>query len=84
MREVARRVPLERILIETDAPYLAPAPHRGKPNSPHLFPLIAAVLADIHGNDVASICRRCAGNYQRLFNVPFANFEQSFYLLSCQ
>mgnify|MGYP001805940989 CR=1 FL=1 len=67
LREVARRVPLERILIETDAPYLAPAPHRGKPNSPRFIPLIAAVLADIHGMTSAEFAAVVQTNYQNLF-----------------
>ncbi|MBK1693375.1 TatD family deoxyribonuclease [Chromatium weissei] len=68
LREVARRVPLERILIETDAPYLAPVPHRGKPNSPCFIPLIATVLADIHGIPLPEFAAIVRANYQRLFN----------------
>ena len=68
LREVARRVPLERILMETDAPYLAPTPHRGKPNSPHFIPLIAQCLADIHQMTLPEFAAVVRANDQRLFS----------------
>src|SRR6185312_1644651 len=49
LREVARQVPLDRCLIETDSPYLAPVPHRGKPNDPSLVPWVARQLAELKG-----------------------------------
>lgn len=67
LREVARQVPLDRLLIETDAPYLAPAPHRGKPNAPTYLPLIAACLAEVRGMTVEHLSAVIAENYQRLF-----------------
>lgn len=66
-REVAARVPAERILIETDAPYLAPAPHRGKTNEPSYVPHVAAELARVRGVDVENIARLTTENYRRLF-----------------
>lgn len=50
VREVARFCPLDRMLVETDAPYLAPVPHRGKTNEPSFVPLLAAYLAELLGN----------------------------------
>ena len=49
VREAAALVPLERTLVETDSPYLAPVPHRGKRNRPAWVPLVGARLADVHG-----------------------------------
>ena len=70
LRAVAAVVPLDRCLIETDSPYLAPAPFRGKTNTPALVPWVARQLAEIKGiavEDVATITRR---NFERLFSVP--------------
>ena len=54
IRAAAALCPLERILVETDSPYLAPVPHRGKPNSPALVPLVGAAVAAVKGVDVAA------------------------------
>ncbi|MEY6431030.1 TatD family hydrolase [Thioalkalicoccus limnaeus] len=67
LREVARRVPLDRLLIETDAPYLAPVPHRGRPNEPKYLPAVAQCIADLRGLDRDEVARRTSDNYQRLF-----------------
>jgi TatD DNase family protein len=56
VRAAAVLCPEERLLIETDSPYLAPAPHRGRPNRPALLPLIGAHLAELRGVPVAHIC----------------------------
>ena len=69
LKEVARRVPLERILIETDAPYLAPVPHRGKPNQPAYVKHIAEEIALLRGIDVGEVGRRTTGNFLRLFGL---------------
>src|SRR5437660_276345 len=53
LRATARRVPLDRLLIETDSPFLAPVPHRGKRNEPAHVVGVAAVLAGLHGLDAA-------------------------------
>jgi TatD DNase family protein len=70
LREVAREVPLERCLIETDSPYLAPAPFRGKTNSPAYVPWVAAKLAELKGLEVATVARATSANFEHLFGIP--------------
>ena len=67
LREVARSVPLERCLIETDSPYLAPVPHRGKVNSPAYVPWVARQLAELKGVSVEEVATRTSRNFERLF-----------------
>ena len=67
LRQVAARVPLDRCLIETDSPYLAPVPYRGKPNQPAYVPHVAAELARLKGCDVAQIARATSDNFEALF-----------------
>lgn len=67
LREVARFVPLDRLLIETDSPYLAPVPFRGKTNHPALVALVAAQLAEIRGCSLESIALATSENFHRLF-----------------
>jgi TatD DNase family protein len=67
LREVARMVPLDRCLIETDSPYLAPAPHRGKVNSPAWVPLVAARLAELKGLAVEDVALQTQRNFEQLF-----------------
>jgi TatD DNase family protein len=69
LREVARFVPLERCLVETDSPYLAPMPHRGKLNSPALVPLVAASLATAKGMPLDVVARETSRNFARLFGI---------------
>ncbi|MEW6098471.1 MAG: TatD family hydrolase [Pseudomonadota bacterium] len=69
LREVARRVPLDRCLIETDSPYLAPVPHRGKVNDPSLVPLVARQLAELKGLAVEEVARATSANFERLFKL---------------
>jgi TatD DNase family protein len=68
LREVARFVPLDRLLIETDSPYLAPVPYRGKTNTPALVPYVAAQIAEIKGLTVESVARASSDNFERLFS----------------
>ena len=71
LREIARQIPDERILIETDAPYLSPHPHRGhRPNEPAMITHTAACLAEVRGVDVASFIRQTSENARRLFRLP--------------
>ena len=69
LRDVARVVPLDRLLIETDSPYLAPAPHRGKTNDPSLVPFVAAQVAAIHEKPIEEIATATSDNFNRLFNI---------------
>ncbi|MBS3997743.1 MAG: TatD family hydrolase [Hydrogenophaga sp.] len=68
LREVARLVPLDRLLIETDSPYLAPVPYRGKTNSPAYVPFVARQIADIQGLPVETVAQRSSENFDRLFS----------------
>lgn len=67
LQQVARQVPLERLLVETDAPYLAPVPHRGKPNQPAYVRHVAEFLADLRETDVNSIAEATTDNFFNLF-----------------
>lgn len=68
LQETARHVPLDRLLIETDAPYLAPAPHRGKRNDPSLVVHVAQKIADIKGVPFERVAQHSTENFYRLFN----------------
>lgn len=68
LREVAAFVPLDRMLIETDSPYLAPVPHRGKTNSPAYVPRVAEQIAEIKGVGVADVALVTSSNFDRLFD----------------
>ena len=70
LREVARFVPLDRCLIETDSPYLAPVPHRGKTNSPAFVPFVAKQIAELKGLPVEDIAQATTANFERLFKLP--------------
>jgi TatD DNase family protein len=70
LREVAAFVPLERCLIETDSPYLAPVPHRGKTNSPAWVPHVAAELARIKGLPLETVAAATSRNFEHLFQLP--------------
>ncbi len=67
LREVAKRVPEDRILIETDAPYLAPMPHRGKSNLPAYVALVADKLAEVRGVASERLINTTGENFFRLF-----------------
>jgi TatD DNase family protein len=67
LREVARFVPLDRILIETDSPYLAPVPYRGKTNNPSYVPFVAKLIAELRGESLDSIATATNSNFERLF-----------------
>jgi TatD DNase family protein len=70
LRDVALRVPLERCLIETDSPYLAPVPHRGRTNEPAYVAHVAAELARLKGLDVAVVAAATSRNFEQLFGLP--------------
>ncbi|PUE28306.1 DNAase [Limnohabitans sp. JirII-29] len=69
LRDVAAFVPMERILIETDSPYLAPVPHRGKTNNPSYVPFVAQQIAQIRGLAVEEVARITSENFDRLFSA---------------
>ena len=69
LREVARYVPLDRCLIETDSPYLAPVPHRGKTNTPAWVPHVAHLIAELKGIPAAAVADATRLNFEQLFRV---------------
>jgi len=69
LREVAKQVPDDRFLIETDAPYLAPVPHRGEQNQPAYVVEVAKHLASIRGQSVETIAQLSTDNFKRLFKL---------------
>jgi TatD DNase family protein len=73
LREVASRVPLDRILVETDSPYLSPHPHRGQTNEPARVAFTAARLAEIRGLSLAQFAQITTANARKLFCLPDDN-----------
>jgi TatD DNase family protein len=67
LREVAKKVPNERLLVETDAPYLTPVPYRGKPNSPAYTYYVAEKLAEVRGTSINDIAKVTTQNFHNLF-----------------
>ncbi len=70
LRELARQIPLDRILVETDAPYLAPTPRRGKRNEPAYVRYTAACLAEVHGMTAEEFSELTTKNACQLFRLP--------------
>ena len=75
LREVARFVPLDRCLIETDSPYLAPVPYRGKTNNPSYVPFVAKQVAELKGCSVDAVGEHTSRNFERLFLSPKVTAE---------
>lgn len=69
VKDVARKIPNDRYLIETDSPYLAPVPYRGKPNYPIYVRHVAEHIADLRGDSFSSIADTSTNNFYRLFGV---------------
>jgi len=69
LREVAKQIPDDRFLIETDSPYLAPVPHRGKQNQPAYVVEVAKHLASIRGQSIETIAKLSTNNFNRLFSL---------------
>ena len=67
LRAAAAVLPAELLLVETDAPFLTPAPYRGRPNAPYLVPLTVRALARVRGTDLDELCRALRDNGRRLF-----------------
>ncbi|HEX5285440.1 MAG TPA: TatD family hydrolase, partial [Polaromonas sp.] len=72
IREVARFVPLDRMLIETDSPYLAPMPYRGKTNNPSYVPLVAQQIAELKQQSLEAIAEATSRNFEQLFTGVLA------------
>jgi len=70
VREAAARCPLDRVLVETDSPYLAPVPNRGRPNQPAWVPLVGAAVAEAGGHDVADVARASWDNASAAYGLP--------------
>ncbi|HEY7528671.1 MAG TPA: TatD family hydrolase [Candidatus Deferrimicrobiaceae bacterium] len=68
--EAVRRIPLEKLLLETDSPFLAPIPHRGKPNEPSFVPLVAEKIAGIKGVSAEDVGRVTTLSALRIFRIP--------------
>ena len=69
MAEVAKTMPLDRLLLETDAPYLSPVPHRGQRNESSYIPLIAQKIADLRGISIEAVADQTTANARQLFNL---------------
>lgn len=69
LRDVAKQVPLDRVLIETDSPYLAPMPYRGKSNEPKYVPYVAKALSDVYDKSVEEIAFITMQNFENLLNL---------------
>lgn len=68
-RQVVARLPRDRVVLETDSPYLSPVPHRGKPNQPAYVPLIGATIAELWGCSVEEVASQTSENARRLFGL---------------
>jgi TatD DNase family protein len=77
LREAARLVPLDRLLVETDSPYLAPVPHRGKRNEPALIPSVGSALAGACGKSVEEVSGATAANARRVFRLPETGLQST-------
>jgi len=76
LRELVRQVPLERLLIETDSPYLAPVPHRGRPNQPRYVREVAECVAGLKGLGLEELAARTRDNFYRCFPLAAARAPQ--------
>ena len=69
MKDVAREVPLDRLVLETDSPYLTPVPYRGKENHPAYVKYVAEEIAKIRGISLEEVISQTTENAERLFNI---------------
>ena len=71
IREALAVTPMDRVLVETDAPYLTPMPHRGRPNGSYLVPLTVRAMAQLRGDDLAELCAAIDANTDAAFGGPW-------------
>ena len=76
LRETAKALPLDRVLVETDAPYLAPVPHRGQSNQPAFVRFVAEEVARVRETDLATVSAATTANFAALFKPPHFNVMQ--------
>ena len=69
LRTIVKEISLESLVLETDSPYLAPHPFRGKPNEPRYIPLIAEKIAEIKGISVKEVAERTSTNSKEIFGI---------------
>ena len=69
LREVVRKVPLEKMFVETDSPYLTPVPHRGRRNEPAFVRFVAETIAKVKGVELAEVARVTSENVKKLFRI---------------
>jgi TatD DNase family protein len=69
LREVVRKVPLEKMFVETDSPYLTPVPHRGRRNEPAFVRFVAETIAKVKGIELAEVARVTSANVKKLFRI---------------
>ncbi|MFN3511083.1 MAG: TatD family hydrolase, partial [Tsuneonella troitsensis] len=72
LQEIARELPIERMLVETDSPFLAPIPHRGRPCEPAFVRDTAAFVADLRGTELEHLANETSDNFFRLFGKAAA------------
>jgi TatD DNase family protein len=70
LRDVARETPVDRLLVETDAPFLAPVPHRGKRNEPSFVPLVVDAIASVRAEPAAEVASAASRTFEALFGLP--------------
>ncbi|WP_134768673.1 TatD family hydrolase [Nocardioides sp. 1609] len=71
LRDALALTPLDRLLVETDAPFLTPTPYRGRPNASYLVPLTVRAMADVRGDDLETLCRAIDANTSTAFGGPW-------------
>ena len=71
LRDALRIAPLDRLLVETDAPYLTPMPHRGRTNASYLVPLTVRAMAEVRGDDLTTLCEALDTNTETAFGGPW-------------
>jgi TatD DNase family protein len=71
VRDALAVTPLDRVLVETDAPFLTPTPYRGRPNASYLVPVTVRAMAEVRGEDLESLCQAIDGNSEAAFGGPW-------------